>query len=164
MDTGVIEIIGNSNEGEILVTSFTTHGTPIIRYRIGDVMKISNEECGCGSAQPIVENIYGRNTDYLYSKERGKIVSVNLANSLKNIPNAIKQVQFIQDKIDEIIIKLVVDKNTYKDKYDNDLMDEMKYRFGNNVKFVIKKVDFIEREKSGKYRFIKNSLKIKGLI
>lgn len=164
MNTGVIEIIDNSIEGEILVTSFATHGTPLIRYRIGDVIKFSNEKCDCGSAHPVVERIDGREVDFLYSRDRGKINLGNLANVVKNVPNAIRQVQFIQDKIDEIIIKLVVDKNIYKDKYDKDLMDEMKYRFGNNVKFVIKKVDFIGREKSGKYRFIKNNLKIEELV
>ena len=92
-----------------------------------------------------MERIDGRKVDFLYSKDRGKICSANLSNVVKKIPNAIKKVQFVQDNVDEIVIKIVIDEN--------------KYRFGNNIRFIIDKVDFIERETSGKYRYIKNNLK-----
>lgn len=157
MDTGIIE----ENDGEILVTSFTSYGTPLIRYRIGDRMIFSKEKCSCGSCHPVIERIEGRNTDYLYSKERGKINSVNISNAVKYIPNAVKNIQFIQNFEDEIIINIVIDKERYLDKYDSEILKEMRNRFGKSMKFIINKVDEISKEKSGKYRYIKNNLKVK---
>lgn len=157
MDTGIIEIIEN---GEILVTSFTTYGTPLIRYKIGDRVKLSNEICKCGSSHPVIEEISGRNTDFLYSKERGKINAANMSNVIKYIPNAIKKIQFIQDKIDEIIINIEIDKERYKEEYDNEIIKEMKNRFGEKVKFKINKLEKIKREQSGKFRYIKNNLNL----
>lgn len=156
MDTGIIE----ENGGDILLTSFTSYGTPLIRYRIGDRMIFSKEKCSCGSCHPVIERIEGRNTDYLYSEERGKINSVNISNAVKYIPNAVKNIQFIQNEKDEIIINIAIDKERYLDKYDDEIIKEMKNRFGMKMKFVINKLDEIPKEKSGKYRYIKNNLKI----
>lgn len=156
MDTGIIE----ENTGDILVTSFTSYGTPLIRYRIGDRMIFSKEKCLCGSSHPVIERIDGRNTDYLYSKERGKINAANMSNVIKYIPNAIKNIQFIQNVEDEIIINIAIDKERYLEKYDEEILKEMRNRFGLNMKFTINKVDEIPKEKSGKYRYIKNNLKL----
>lgn len=158
IDTGVIEVVGDDPmKGEIAVTSFTTHGTPLIRYLIGDVIEFSNEKCTCGCNYPIVTQIIGRNTDYLYSKERGIIHAANMSNVIKYLPNAVINIQFIQKNEDEIDINVVFDKEKYKPEYDKSIIDEMKNRFGNNMKFNITKLDEIKREKSGKFRFIINN-------
>lgn len=155
MDTGIIE----ENDGDILLTSFTSYGTPLIRYRIGDRMIFSKEKCSCGSCHPVIERIEGRNTDYLYSKERGKINAANMSNVIKYIPNAIKNIQFIQNVENEIIINMAIDRERYLDEYDEEILKEMRNRFGLNMKFIINKMDKIPKEKSGKYRYIKNNLK-----
>lgn len=158
IDTGVIEIVGNDPmKGEIAVTSFTTHGTPLIRYLIGDVIEFSNEKCSCGCNYPIVKEIIGRNTDYLFSKERGIIHAANMSNVIKYLPNAIINIQFIQKSEDVIDINVVFDKEKYKPEYDKSILYEMNNRLGNNIKLNIFKVNEIKREKSGKYRFIINN-------
>ena len=155
MDTGIIERLEN---GEILVTSFTSYGTPLIRYRIGDSIEFSKDVCSCGNAHPIVKHINGRKTDFLYSSERGKINAANMSNVIKYIPNAVKNIQFIQEKVEEITINIAIDKVRYKDEYDLEIIKEMENRFGKNMKFIINKMDDLEREKSGKFRYIKNNL------
>lgn len=71
--TGVFEVVDENmqpaQEGEILVTSFTTEGTPLIRYRIGDRITLipKDKQCACGSCFPLVEKIEGRSTDYIFS-------------------------------------------------------------------------------------------------
>lgn len=159
MDTGIIE---RSENGEILVTSFTSYGTPLIRYRIGDSIEFSKEVCKCGNAHPIVKHIDGRKTDFLYSSERGKINAANMSNVIKYIPNAVKNIQFIQLKKEEIIINIAIDKVLYKDEYDLEIIKEMENRFGKNMKFIINKMDDLPREKSGKFRYIKNNLDLEG--
>ena len=159
--SGVFEHFEDGSD-EVLVTSFTTHGTPLIRYRIGDSMKFGNKEasCSCGIQAPIVDEIQGRRLDFLYTADGAKINAGNVANLFKNMPNALIRAQAIQDKMDEIIIKLEVDKKRYKSEYDELLRDEFLHKFGTGTKIIIEHVDEIPREKSGKFRMIKNNIKI----
>jgi phenylacetate-CoA ligase len=157
--SGVFEHFeGDSNE--VLITSFTTHGTPLIRYRIGDAMVLSDNksECHCGMKAAIVKEIQGRRLDFLYSADGAKINGGNVANLFKNMPNALIRAQTIQEVIDEITIKLEVDKNLYKSDFDDLLRDEFIHKFGSKTKIIIEHVDEIQREKSGKFKLIKNNV------
>ena len=86
---------------------------------------------------------------------------VNIANGFKNIPNAIIRPQIIQEEIGEITILLEVDKKRYKPEYDEMLEDEFLHKFGKGTKINIRHVDEIPREKSGKFRMIKNNVQVK---
>jgi phenylacetate-CoA ligase len=59
--------------------------------------------------------------------------------------------------MDEIIIKLEVDKKLYKPEYDELLRDEFLHKFGTGTKIIIEHVDEIHREESGKFRLIVNN-------
>ncbi len=159
--TGVFEKLTEEND-EILVTSFTTHGTPLIRYRIGDSMKIDadSDKCSCGNEAPIVQEIQGRKLDFLYTSKGAKINGGNVANLFKNMPNALVRAQTIQDQMDEVRILLEVDKRLYKKEYDELLKDQFEHKFGYETKIIIEHVDEIPREKSGKFRMIKNNVKV----
>ncbi len=98
--------------------------------------------------------------DFLYTADGAKINAGNVSNLFKNMPNALIRAQAIQDKMDEIIIKLEVDKKRYKSEYDELLRDEFLHKFGTGTKIIIEHVDEIPREKSGKFRMIKNNVVI----
>jgi len=159
--SGVFEHF-ESDSNEVLVTSFTTHGTPLIRYRIGDEIVLSNDNavCECGMKAPIVKEIQGRRLDFLYSADGAKINSGNIANLFKNMPNALIRAQTVQEKMNEITVKLEVDKNLYKSEFDDLLRDEFIHKFGTKTKIIIEHVDEIPREKSGKFKMVKNSIDI----
>jgi phenylacetate-CoA ligase len=155
--SGIIEEI----DGEMIITSFTTYGTPLIRYRIGDMVSFNKngKKCNCGSVLPIVDSIEGRKVDFLYNEKMEKVSLSHLADVIKGFPNCIKNTQFIQKNYGEIIINVVLDKKTYRPDYDRMIMDEMIYRFGSNMKFSINKLNEIPRSPSGKYQFIINKLR-----
>jgi phenylacetate-CoA ligase len=155
--SGVFEHFEEGSD-EVLVTSFTTHGTPLIRYRIGDSMKFAdgNAACTCGMQAPIVLEIQGRRSDFLYTADGAKIYHV--AGLFKSIPPAVIRSQFVQNQIGEIILKLEVDKKFYKPEYDELLRDEFLHKFGTSTKFIIEHVNEIPREISGKFRMIKNNV------
>jgi phenylacetate-CoA ligase len=160
--SGVFEHF-EADSDEVLVTSFTTHGTPLIRYRIGDSMKFADEKvsCNCGIQAPIVLEIQGRRLDFLYTADGAKINAGNVANLFKNMPNAVIRAQAVQDKMKEITIKLEVDQELYKPEYDDLLRNEFNHKFGFDTKIIIEHVDEIPREKSGKFKMIKNNV-VKG--
>lgn len=155
--SGVIEHM-SEDDTEILVTSFTTHGTPLIRYRIGDRMRFGGPEasCGCGLLAPLVEEIQGRRLDFLYTPEGAKINAGNVANVLKNLPNAIVRAQFRQERMDALTVLLEVDSQRYKPDHEMLLRQEIAHKFGVDMAVEICVVDEIPREKSGKFRMIQN--------
>lgn len=152
MHTGVIE---SDADGDALVTSFTTHGTPLIRYRIGDRIIFSDRDCDCGWDTPLVERIEGRSNDYLISSQRGKVYSANFSNVVKVFPNSVIQAQFVQSVVDQVVVRVVVDEA----KYDRDagrriIEDEVRKRLGSNVEVGVQVVEEIPRSASGKIRFV----------
>lgn len=157
--SGVFEHF-EAGSDEVLVTSFTTHGTPLIRYRIGDSMRFApvDDTCTCGNESPLVESIQGRRLDFLYTAEGAKINAGNVANLFKNMPNALIRAQTIQVQLGEILCLLEVDKNVYRDEHDKMLRNEFLHKFGSTTHVTIKHVDEIPRESSGKFRMIKNSV------
>lgn len=161
--TGVFEVVNEnmqpSQEGEILVTSFTTHGTPLIRYRIGDSIKLAPEklECSCGSLFPLVEKIEGRSTDYLLSPTNGKVNLGNISNSTKGIKGIIK-FQLIQNTLNNIEL-LVVNNSYFTATEQSKLLSALKERLGSEVSINLSLVNNIPNEKSGKFRIVKNNLK-----
>nr|WP_298248838.1 hypothetical protein [uncultured Halomonas sp.] len=156
--SGFFEYFQEGSSNEILVTSFTTHGTPLIRYRIGDSMVLSKEDnvCSCGMHTPLVESIRGRELDFLYTAEGAKVNAGNVANLFKNMPNALIRAQTRQEELGQILVLLEVDKEAYKQEYDDLLRDEFLHKFGSDTQVFIEHVDEIPRERSGKFRMVKN--------
>jgi len=152
--SGVFE---STSDGEVLVTSFTTHGTPLIRYRIGDSMDFAGHAaCSCGAQSPIVTSISGRRDDYLYRADGAKINAGNVANLFKNMSNALVRAQAIQDRRDEVRILLQVDRGRYSAADDDLLRQEFAHKFGTGTTLRIEHVDAIPCESSGKHRLIRN--------
>ena len=151
--SGVFENFGDSNE--VLVTSFTTHATPLIRYRIGDCMVFDPDAtCPCGDQSPIVKSIEGRRLDFLYTAEGAKIFHV--WSILKYLSNTVIHSQFIQKKRGEVTLLLEIDRELFKPEYEEQIREKFVHGFGYTTKLIIQYVDEIPREKSGKYQMIKN--------
>lgn len=160
LDTGVFEHIRTDKGTKLLVTSFTTHGTPLIRYDIGDniIECTEDDHPDMSIGFPAIKAIDGRKADALYSQERGHISNANMSNVIKHLPNTIINIQFVQDTIDHILIRIVVDKNKYHKNSEKHILKEMAIRFGEKMTYDIEYVDKIERSSSGKMRMIINQI------
>ncbi len=156
-DTGVIEI---DEDGEMLITSFFTYGTPLIRYKIGDKASPSPDGfiCPCGCAMKTVARLEGRTMDYLLSKSNGKFTSIHLGSSVELLSTDVKATQFVQNELGTIHIYLEVDED-YDKSQDMILQKELSFKMGYDMNFIFHHVDNIPKEKSGKFKFIVNNLK-----
>lgn len=156
VDTGVIEFM---SDGRMLVTCFETHGTPLIRYDIGDKAYLSetNLQCECGTLYPIVDRIEGRSADYLLSPTNGKFTSIYLSLVSGVFSNSVKSMQFIQNKIDSVDVYIVVDKH-WNDNMNQIILDKLHYSLGESMKITIHKVNELQKDPSGKTRFIINNV------
>ncbi|MDD6800732.1 MAG: phenylacetate--CoA ligase family protein [Firmicutes bacterium] len=156
LDTGVIE---QDENGDMLVTCFETHGTPLIRYRVGDRIVFSKDEdcCECGSVFPLVERIDGRTLDFIETKSRGRFTSVYLSLVSGDFLNSVKSMQFVQNSADTIDIYVCADSSYIDERMNKIIMDKLHYSMGDDMNFVIHRVNGIPKDPSGKYRLIINN-------
>ncbi len=164
LQSGVFEVLDNNNryskEGRLVITSFTTDATPLIRYDIGDRIKLEtiDKKCNCGNNNPMVKEILGRIDDYIYSPETGKVNLGNVSNTLKDTKGIVR-FQAIQNSLNSIDILLVVDGIEYNKSIEKKFLQNWKDRVGSKMVLNISYVNNIPVEKSGKYRIVKNNIK-----
>lgn len=150
------EMQNPSSQGDLVFTSFTTHGTPLIRYAIKDKLSLSTRTCDCGNNNPLAEAIEGRINDFIFSEERGKINLGNISNCVKYVKGVVK-FQIIQDNKDAIEVRVLKDPS-FTTKDEEMFKYELQERLGKNIDISFTYPDNIPREASGKYRIIKNNL------
>ncbi len=67
-----LEPVAEGESGELVLTTLTREGTPMIRFRTRDITRIWREKCRCGRTLVKMDRITGRSDDML--KIRGVIV------------------------------------------------------------------------------------------
>lgn len=55
-------------EGELVITTLTKEGMPLLRYRTHDITRLHIEKCPCGSPYPMIDRILGRTDDMIKIK------------------------------------------------------------------------------------------------
>lgn len=160
--SGVFEVLDEqgepAREGELVVTSFSTRGTPLVRYRIGDRIRLADPSatCSCGSAQPLVERLDGRTTDFIHSPENGRVNLGNISNCTKGV-DGIVRFQIIQNAPDSVDL-LVEGGRAFDSEQQTRFLSALALRLGSGMEIRLHRVDEIQKERSGKFRIVKNNL------
>jgi len=78
--------VETDESNEIIVTNMMSYSFPVIRYRLGDAVKIrqNNQICGCGLNHPVIEEVTGRVGKNIYGIS-GKYPSLVLYYIFKSI-------------------------------------------------------------------------------
>lgn len=143
-----------SKTGEVLATGFTNLAMPFIRYKIGDTATFANVECSCGRSSKVITKIEGRNEDFILTPEGNKILRFDYI--FKDSLN-IKEAQIIQEKIGEIVVRIVPRSDFHKE--DELLIREnIATKISPSLRTSFEYVDSIERERTGKFRAVKSYL------
>ena len=61
-------IVELDSDGEIMVTNLASYSFPVIRYKLGDTVTLSDEPCSCGRAHPVIKEVVGRKGLTVYGK------------------------------------------------------------------------------------------------
>ncbi len=72
IDSETMEVLEDGTKGELVITTLSRHGMPIIRFRTKDVTILRRSECACGRTHVKMDRITGRTDDML--KIRGVAV------------------------------------------------------------------------------------------
>lgn len=157
-DTGIMEIVDTSGQqvnpgesGEIIATGLLNFDQPLIRYRIGDRVKVSKDQSTHEFLK--MDEIEGRVEDVIINVDGKRMVRFH--DLFTEIPN-LKAAQIIQKKIDLIHINLIPDTGFDKSN-ERVIIKKLQSQLG-NVNVEIEYLKSIPKEKNGKFKAVISNL------
>jgi phenylacetate-CoA ligase len=136
--------------GEVVLTGLLNYAMPLVRYRIGDTARFSTESCPCGRGMPVIEEIGGRQDDFVYTRERGFLGRLDPV--LKGVRNIVES-QIEQESLDVLRVRFVpAPRFTAEDL--QTLENNLRARVGRSIHLEFECTDRIPRSSNGKFRFV----------
>lgn len=156
-DIGIIEVLDQNGIpilpgeiGEAYCTGLYNYDQPLIRYRCGDQLRVSEKDCECGRSMRTYEEISGRVEDVIEGKDGRKMVRFHgIFIDLEDVIEA----QVIQHKIDQIEIKVVSSREKLSEHSIETMTNRVKSQLG-KVEIVINQVDAIPKGPNAKFKAV----------
>ncbi|MFD0556017.1 phenylacetate-CoA ligase [Stackebrandtia endophytica] len=109
-DDGTVSV--EDGEGEVVVTRLNSEAMPLLRYRVGDRVRIRPNDCDCKVAHtPIVEEITGRSQERLTGPDGRQIHGDFLTKVIERNPE-VHRMQLVQHRPGQVTVSVVLDPNT----------------------------------------------------
>ena len=115
-DTG--EVLAAGEKGELVITTITKEGIPLIRYRTRDITRLSKEPCICGRTHARLERLSGRSDDMLIIRGVNVFPS-QIESVLFNIEGVEPHYQLIVERdgnLDTLEVQVEVNEQTFSDE------------------------------------------------
>lgn len=143
-------IIEQNLNGEMIGTGFGNYAMPLIRYNTSDQCDYSNEDFIQSTTK-----IHGRSKDFLIGKD-SSFISISATNFHDDTFEGVVSFQYVQSSpgVTElhVVLDCEVDLNRLKHRLEKIL--------SNNIEVVVKRVDYINKTRSGKQLILKQNLNI----
>jgi phenylacetate-CoA ligase len=152
-EAGLMEIDPETSDGDgsgdLICTGLINHDMPLIRYRVGDIAKLSDSECGCGRRLPLLDQIEGRRDDVLLTKDGRRIGRMDpvFKSSLPII-----EAQIVQRTYSSVIVRYVPDEG-FDRNTKIELADRICERMG-DIHVGFEEVNAIARTDRGKFKAV----------
>lgn len=137
-------------EGELVVTNIVGKAFPIIRYRTGDIVTLSDEPCKCGRSLSSIRISGGRAVEFIVTNQGKWVVGYSFIYIARSVKGIVK-FQVVQEKMGEIRVRLAVD-NHFPENGIDQVKDQVKKRLQSDDQIIVEIVEDIEPAPSGKYR------------
>lgn len=146
-----------SKRGNLVGTAFYNKALPLLRYDTGDIAITPPESvrCGCGRFSKLITSVEGRKDDYVITPDGRYVMRFDYL--FKNTFEAI-EVQTIQEKLDEVVFKVVLTKGVSKDIFEEKVIKSFYEYISNDMKITFDYVDDIERSSTGKFKAVLNKV------
>jgi len=138
--------------GEAVMTGLCSDAQPFIRYRTGDMVRMSNETCKAGRGLHVVAEVAGRSTDFVVRADGTIMHALAVIYVLREV-EGVAEFKFIQHTVDQIEI-LVVPNRDWAVEAEQRICHGIRGRLGENVKIEVRLVDELPPEASGKHRYV----------
>ncbi len=163
-DAGIIELlndnlqpVGFNEVGNVYCTGFLNYDQPLIRYAIGDSMVLSDKNCSCKRAMPVIKEIAGRVEDVVIGNDGREMVRFH---GVFNGLSTVAQAQVIQNTIGEILIKIVPVSSSVSDEEKQLMKDRIISQLG-DMKIEFEEVNHIALTANGKFKAVVSTVKRK---
>jgi len=112
------EVLPDGEKGELVITSLTREGTPLLRYRTRDITFMMREPCACGRTSVRIHRLLGRTDDMMIIRGVNCFPS-QIENVLMRIEGTQPHYQIVIDRgathLDEIEIQVEVEEAVFSD-------------------------------------------------
>lgn len=162
-DTGIMEVIDeqghaveNGEVGEVIATGLLNYDQPLIRYRIGDKVRLSKDQrTASGRSFLKIDEIWGRVEDVLLSTDGKRIVRFH--SIFLDIKGLIAG-QVVQETRDDIVLNLVVDQTEYDTTSELIFTERIRNILGANINVQICYLSNIPKNENGKFQAVISKL------
>jgi len=155
----IVEIVDASEKvlpagetGEIVVTHLATREFPFIRYRTGDIATLRRRPCPCGRGLPMLDEIQGRNTDFVVAEDGTVMHGLALIYVLRDLPE-VASFKIVQETRRLVRVQ-IVPAGPLTPALEAHIVEGFRARLGRGVDVQIESVAEILPEKSGKFRYV----------
>ncbi len=160
--------VNEGNKGELVLTTLTREGTPMIRFRTKDITALNRGTCKCGRTTVKMERITGRSDDMM--KIRGVIVFPSqIEKALLEIPEIEPHYKIIitrPHQLDELEVQVEASKKRFSDEVrhvveiKNNIENHIERAIGIRIKVTLVEPKSIQRSE-GKARRVFDMRNIK---
>lgn len=134
----------------VIGTNFTNLAMPLVRYDVGDRVRLCAFGCPCGRPGRVVESIDGRSEDYLWLGDGTRLGRLD---HIFKDATRIREAQIVQRARGEMTLRVVRGVGFAEDD-ERQLLAETRYRVGAAMRVDLEYVDRIERTATGKLRLV----------
>ncbi|MHC4478320.1 MAG: phenylacetate--CoA ligase family protein [Planctomycetota bacterium] len=162
-DNVIVEVVKNNEPavmgevGEVVITNLTRYGMPVIRYKNGDLARLTARQCSCGCKLPMLAEIMGRTGEDILLPD-GTTMPWNQLKSLMNHPH-VRQFQLVQNRNQGLIIKYVAEKHADTKALEVLLLGRYRDLLGPSMAIETTRVSSIAPAPSGKSKLVVSQYK-----
>lgn len=128
------DVLPDGEKGELVITTITKEGIPLIRYRTRDITRLIAEPCICGRTHKRIERLSGRSDDMLIIRGVNVFPS-QIESILINIEGIEPHYQLIVDRddnLDTLEVQVEVNERTFSDEIK--VLQELSNRIRKEIK------------------------------
>jgi len=152
--------VAPGESGEAVMTALESFAQPFIRYRTGDVVRLSDEPCKAGRGLHVIGEVLGRTTDFVVRSDGAIMHALAVIYVLRAIPG-VGEFKIVQHSLQNIEVQVVPDARWNADGRAA-IEAGLCQRLGKDVRIDIRLVDAIPPEASGKHRYVVSHVPLSG--
>jgi len=158
-ESHIVEVLDEAGQpaapgeaGEAVITGLTSAAQPFIRYRTGDVLRLSSELPAGGQGLHVIAEVTGRQTDFVVAADGRVMHALAVIYVLRAVPGIV-QFKCIQHALDHMEVQIVPDAG-WNEAARNAVVAGLHARLGEVLKVELHMLDEIPPEISGKHRYV----------
>lgn len=158
-ESHIIEVLDEAGQpvapgetGEAVITGLTSAAQPFVRYRTGDVLRLSSDPAAGGQGLHVIAEVTGRQTDFVVAADGRVMHALAVIYVLRAVPG-IAQFKCIQQALDRMEVQIVPDSD-WNGAARDAVVAGLRARLGDALQVDLRMLDEIPPEASGKHRYV----------